>query len=57
MPSVAGQIGNALTPAVAQAGGLAMFSLLRRREFDRKAMLFGVCDSAAVTPPRWIQRI
>ncbi|TAY17121.1 DNA cytosine methyltransferase [Rhizobium leguminosarum] len=39
IPSVADQIGNAVTPVVAQAVGLAMFTALRGTEFDMAAML------------------
>ncbi|MBY5591661.1 DNA cytosine methyltransferase [Rhizobium leguminosarum] len=39
IPAVADQIGNAVTPSVAQAVGLAIYSALRGMEFDMAAML------------------
>jgi DNA (cytosine-5)-methyltransferase 1 len=39
IPAVADQIGNAVTPIVAQAVGLAMYTALRGMEFDMAAML------------------
>lgn len=40
-----------MTPVVAQAVGLAMFSVLRRMEFNWRKMLFGALDRFAVSPP------
>mgnify|MGYP001627393241 CR=1 FL=1 len=50
LPAVADQIGNAVTPIVAQAVGLAMFSALRGMEFDMRSMLNLVGRSHGTRP-------